>query len=112
MTAVKVVEAPPARASGPEDEAVVARPPTIEDSAPPVIDESAEAEFLAEAKQRGEVVPQRSPAEIEEDANPKALPPLDDLVKRIPADVRETLDDLFRARFTTVKKFPKRALKS
>jgi hypothetical protein len=39
------------------------------------------------------------------------LPPLDELVKRIPPEVRETLEDLFRARFVTVKRVPKKALK-
>jgi hypothetical protein len=34
------------------------------------------------------------------------LPPLDELVARIPAPVREILDDLFRARFTTVRRVP------
>lgn len=44
-------------------------------------------------------------------ADPKALPPLDELVKRIPPAVRESLEDLFRARFVTVKRVPARALK-
>jgi hypothetical protein len=40
------------------------------------------------------------------------LPSLDELVKRIPADVRETLDDLFRVKFTSVKRVPPTSLKS
>jgi len=39
------------------------------------------------------------------------LPPMDDLVKRIPAPVRETMEELFRARFITVKRIPQSALK-
>lgn len=39
------------------------------------------------------------------------LPPLNELVQRIPAEVREALDDLFRARFVAVKRVPKQALK-
>ncbi len=37
------------------------------------------------------------------------LPELDELVARIPAEVRETLDELFRARFIQVKRLPKKA---
>ena len=35
----------------------------------------------------------------------------DDLVQRIPAEVRDTLEDLFRAKFTLVRRVPRRALK-
>ena len=40
------------------------------------------------------------------------LPSLDDLVKRIPADVRETLEDLFRVKFVAVKRIAPSSLKS
>ncbi len=40
------------------------------------------------------------------------LPPLEDLVNRIPAPARELMEELFRARFVTVKRLPKSALKS
>jgi hypothetical protein len=40
------------------------------------------------------------------------LPSLDELVKRIPADVRETLDDLFRVKFVSVKRTAPSSLKS
>ncbi|MFT3780405.1 MAG: hypothetical protein QM790_00220 [Nibricoccus sp.] len=47
-----------------------------------------------------------------EQAVPDApLPTLDELVKRIPSNVREALDDLFRARFVTVKRTEAKALK-
>ena len=76
-------------------------------------DDSAEAAFLAEARQRGEVVKTSTTvaAEPMDDADPKALPPLDELVSRIPAEVRDTLEDLFRAKFVRVQRVPKRALK-
>ena len=99
------------RSSEPEDDAVIATPPRLEDVAPPPLDEAAEAEFLAGAKERGEVVVPKPAAEVEETVNPKQLPPLDELVAKIPAEVKEVLEDLFRARWTTVKKFPKKALK-
>lgn len=40
------------------------------------------------------------------------LPPMEDLVKRIPAPAREVLEELFRARFVTVKRIPQSALKN
>lgn len=39
------------------------------------------------------------------------LPPMDDLIKRIPAPARAALDELFRANFVTVKRIPQSALK-
>lgn len=87
--------------------------PLVEGMAPLWPDEAAEAAFRAEARERGETVAV-SPAVAEDagvESEPGALPPLDQLVARVPAEVRETLEDLFRARFVTVKKFPRRALK-
>ena len=76
-------------------------------------DESAESAFLAEARERGEpVVVAKPTADAVEEPESKTLPSLDELVQRIPADVRETLEDLFRARFITVKRVPKKALKT
>ncbi len=76
-------------------------------------DDSAESAFLAEARDRGEpIAPTRAKEEIADETDAKALPPLNELVNRIPADVREALEDLFRARFVTVKRVPKRALKT
>jgi hypothetical protein len=109
---VKVVGAVAQRNSEPEDEAVLATRPSLEDGAPPPVDEAAESAFLAEAKERGEVVVPKPPSEAEETHAKTPLPALDDLVSRIPADVREVLEDLFRARFVTVKRFPKKALKT
>lgn len=75
-------------------------------------DESAESAFLAETRERGEPVStKRIETDALEETDSKALPPLDELVNRIPAEVRETLDELFRARFVTVKRVPKKALK-
>lgn len=47
-----------------------------------------------------------------EEIDSKPLPALDDLVQRIPADVRDVLEDLFRARFVSVRRVPRKALKS
>lgn len=46
--------------------------------------------------------------EIDETA---PLPPMDDLVKRIPQPSRDLIEELFRARFVTVRRVPKSALK-
>ena len=89
-------------------------PPTGEEEGPATWqDEAAESEYRAEARDRGEVVaPPKPKEEAADDSDAKPLPSLDELVQRIPADVRETLEDLFRARFVTVKRVPKQALKT
>lgn len=107
---MKVVGPEPDDHSAAEEEGAVAASPGIEDG-PTGFDEAAESAFRAEARERGEVVAAK-PTEIVEDSDPKKLPPLDDLVNRIPPGVRDVLEDLFRARFVSVKKFPKKYLKS
>jgi hypothetical protein len=39
------------------------------------------------------------------------LPPMEDLVKRIPMPARDLMEELFRAKFITVKRIPHSALK-
>lgn len=113
-TAVKTVTAADDAPGEPEEDAVVATPPSLEDGPPTGYDEAAESAFRAEAKERGETVPtgRKADAEPAEEADPKSLPKLDELVGRIPAEVRDVLDDLFRAKFVSVKRIPKKALKS
>lgn len=69
--------------------------------------------FSAEARERGEAVATASrplpPTEAEIEKSP--LPPLDELVQRIPAEVRETLEELFRVKFTNVQRVPAKHLK-
>ena len=75
-------------------------------------DETVESAYRAEALERGEAVTAaKVPVEANDETSTAPLPALDDLVKRIPSHVRETLDDLFRARFVTVRRVPERALK-
>ncbi|MDO8539365.1 MAG: hypothetical protein Q7S40_02915 [Opitutaceae bacterium] len=87
-----------------------------DDSGPPPFNEAAESAFLAEARDRGEVVKPAAATgtagEEEEVSNGTPLPRMEELVNQIPEDVRDLLADLFRARFVTVKRIPKRALKS
>ncbi len=73
-------------------------------------DENAEAAFMAEARERNEPVVAAAVEAIEE-TDTKNLPPLDELVKRLSPEVRETLDDLFRAKFIAVRRVPKQVLK-
>lgn len=77
-------------------------------------DESAEAQFLAEARERGEPLPAAAtPAAEPEAPEPDPAgpaPELDALVARLPPAVRETLDELFRARFVRVTRLPRKTL--
>jgi hypothetical protein len=84
-----------------------------DDEAPPPSwpDEAAESEFRAEARDRGEPVRVVREADAGDEPENEALPKLDELVARIPAGVREALEDLFRARFVAVKRVPRKALK-
>lgn len=90
-------------------------PPTSpEGESPQWPDDAAESSFRAEARDRGEKVqPTRTTVEhLEDAADAKALPKLEDMVEKIPAEVRDVLEDLFRAKFVRVQKIPKRLLKA
>lgn len=52
------------------------------------------------------------PTAVTPEAVNAPLPSLDELVKRIPPDVRETLDDLFRVKFVAVRRVSPTSLKS
>lgn len=67
-------------------------------------DEGDEASFLAESASRPREDVQLAPRQAQ--AGPvEKLPALDELVGRIPPGVMALLDDLFRAKFTAVRKF-------
>lgn len=87
-------------------------PPPSESAAPPLPGDEAEAAFLAEARERGEdvatVTAALAAAEIEDEKG--ALPPLEALVQKLPAELRDTLDDLFRAKFVRVMRVRKKDL--
>jgi len=67
-------------------------------------DEGDETAFLSEATARGEAPP--APSKGEAPVLGDRLPALDELVARVPAGVRDVLDELFRAKFTAVRRFP------
>ncbi|PHX73130.1 MAG: hypothetical protein CK548_02165 [Opitutia bacterium] len=89
-------------------------PAVVENGANVWPDENAEAAFIADARQRGEPVKAAvatvQAAEEKEDLR-RSTPPLAELVDRLSPAVREVLDDLFRVKFTTVRRVPKSVLK-
>lgn len=72
-----------------------------------------EASLLSEQQANGAAFNPPSPAlRAEAEAESAGdLPPLEDLVKRIPMPARDLMEELFRAKFVTVKRVPKSALK-
>jgi hypothetical protein len=84
----------------------------VDESAPvgPSADE--EAAFLAENRTSESFYAQGPAAGAVETEPTGALPPMEDLVKRIPAPARELMEELFRARFITVRRVPARDLKN
>jgi hypothetical protein len=68
-----------------------------------------EASFLADQRGQG-IVPPAGPTNEPTDLSP--LPSLEELVQRIPAEARAALDDLFRAKFTGVRRVSKKSLKA
>ncbi len=86
--------------------------PLVEGMAPLWPDEAGEASFRAEARERGEPVVAAGPKEeAVEVAETAPLPALSELVARVPGEVRDALEDLFRAKFVAVKRVPKKSLK-
>lgn len=83
----------------------------VDDGAPAGPDAGEEAAFLAE--QRAAAIPEsRNATDATSGRTAEGdLPPLEDLVTRIPAPVRQLADELFRAKFYTVKRVPDSALK-
>jgi len=86
-----------------------------DDDGPRWPDEATESAFLSDQPPRlaeisvplaKDVSPKKSSPEVN-----VALPPLQSLVDRIPAEARETLEDLFRARFVSVKRVQAENLK-
>ena len=79
-------------------------------------DAAAESEIRAEGAGRGETLNSKAARELAEAAaeaaaEKKDLPTLGDLVNRLPDDVRATVEDLFRVKWTQVVRVPKKALK-
>ncbi|MBX3748579.1 MAG: hypothetical protein KF897_00660 [Opitutaceae bacterium] len=76
--------------------------------------EAEESAYLAEqtaAAPSGATAPGGEDA-AEVDEAPAKLPAIEDLVQQIPAETREALDELFRARFVRVQRIPRKVLKA
>lgn len=70
-----------------------------------------EAAFLAQERENG-YAPAPAASRPGGEAEPVSdLPPLEDLVKRIPPATRDVMEELFRAKFVTVRRIPRSALK-
>jgi hypothetical protein len=88
------------------------------DEAPRWPDEASESAFLSDQRSNGapSMPLPRATAKDEERtsadaAEPAALPALQSLLERIPPEALATLDELFRARFVSVKRVQKNTLK-
>jgi hypothetical protein len=88
--------------------------PSAEDGGPGGPSDAEEASFLAGQASAAPDFDARpaSPKPQSEAPETGELPPLDDLVQRIPAPTRALIDELFRAKFVTVKRLPKTAFKT
>lgn len=102
----EVEDAPPARGGGTE-----VSPAANGDNSVAWPDESAETAFLAESGEKGEL-PSAAAGVPAMEVETRQLPSMEELVARIPPDVREGLDGLFRARFVRVVRIPAQALRS
>jgi hypothetical protein len=92
-------------------QAAVASAPNGDDDAGPPLDQL-ESQMQAEVS-GGNARPSKStarPVQEEPEKAPAVLPALDSLVERIPAEVKETLEELFRVRFQAVRQIPRKAL--
>jgi hypothetical protein len=98
--------------------AAVVELPADDSDGPEWPDESVEAAMRAEQRDRdfdsaapATVKPVRGDRSADAPDEAAPLPKLDTLIEQIPPAVRDTLEDLFRARFTSVQRVPKTALK-
>jgi hypothetical protein len=71
-----------------------------------------EASFLADQRGQGIVQPVATAGSANEPTDLSPLPSLEELVQRIPAEARAALDDLFRAKFSGVRRVSKKSLKT
>ncbi|HVW21293.1 MAG TPA: hypothetical protein VHC86_08760 [Opitutaceae bacterium] len=99
---VSAAPAPPAPAAAPDG----AGP----DEGPNWPGEADESAFLAAARESGEEAPPRLPAAPAPEEPAGSLPPLEELAGRVPPAVRAALDELFRAKFSAVRRIPAEAI--
>ena len=83
----------------------------------PWIDEEREAAMKAameveDAQRHATAAPNRRKEAVRDTLDGGPLPELEDMIAQVPADLQEKMDDLFRAKFQTVKRVPEAVLKS
>lgn len=66
---------------------------------------------VEDAERQASAAPNRRKAAVEETLDGGPLPALEDMIARVPAELQEAMDDLFRAKFQTVRRVPKAVLK-
>ncbi len=87
-----------------------------EESAP-WMDEEREAAMKAameveDAQREASAAPNRRQAERVDTLDGGPLPELEDMIAQVPAELKEAMDDLFRAKFQSVKRVPQAVLKA
>lgn len=86
-----------------------------DDAEQPWMDEEREAAMKAameveNAQREAHAAPNRRQAEREDTLDGGPLPALEDMIAQIPAELQEAMDDLFRAKFQSVKRVPQAVL--
>jgi len=114
--ALRVSQRPEESAAEPVEEGVTVAPTENgivgKDDSAPWPGTADEASFLAEQRVQGVVPPAATAGPANEPTDLSPLPSLEELVQRIPAEARAALDDLFRAKFTGVRRVSKKMLKT
>ncbi|MDF9832292.1 hypothetical protein M2103_000502 [Ereboglobus sp. PH5-5] len=103
--------APPYARENAGDYATATDAGNYDDDIPPWLDAEAEQAYLADQAAAASAMSSANSGEDPEEQDASGLPSLESLKARIPAETLEVLETLFRAKFTTVRKIPKKLLK-
>lgn len=99
----------------PENETAEGEESAVVEDAEAPAGPSPDEEAALQAEENGDVdvmpVALRSEPEEPEPIVKGELPAMDDLIKRIPAEVLDTMEELFRAKFVKVERVAKKHLK-
>jgi hypothetical protein len=105
--ATREVAAPPPRTTAAPS--AVEETFDVADDAPPRMDDESFENATPAELPRGDIAESTSMSaatngRAEESATARPTPALDEIVQKLPPDTRRALDELFRARFTTVRR--------
>ena len=84
--------------------------PTVNRAAP--APEQPESAPWIDEEREATAAPNRRKEAVRDTLDGGPLPELEDMIAQVPADLQEKMDDLFRAKFQTVKRVPEAVLKS